>query len=429
LSKTKTVAVEEKKERALLVKLIAPSDSTWETEESLSELGRLVESAGGQVMGRITQVRKRPDPAHYIGRGKASEIKGAAEEGGCDLVIFDDDLSPTQDKNLEKLLGKRVLDRSELILDIFALRARTAQAKLQVELAQLQYILPRLTRMWEHLSRIRGGIGLRGPGEKQLEVDRRVIRKRIGYLRKQLSVVKRRRKQQRRRRSGEYNIAIVGYTNTGKSTLFNILTNSEVSTGDRLFETLDARTRNLDFESSRTVLITDTVGFIRKLPHHLVASFRATLEEVIEADLLLHVIDISSGGVFEQVQVVEDVLTDLGAMDKPVIYVFNKLDLARDTQTDEGIRLHYPDGVFTSAVEGYGIEELKKAVTVEMRKDELLVEYSFPLDDSRSLSRLYAAGKVLDKSAQDGRIKVKVWMEREARDKLLKDGIKGQRVK
>ncbi len=429
MSRTKTVAVEKRKERALLVKLVAPSDSPWEIDESLDELGRLVESAGGRVMGRVTQHRNAPDPAYYIGKGKAAEIKGIIEEIGCDLVVFDEDLSPTQDKNLEKLFGKRVLDRSELILDIFAQRARTSQAKLQVELAQLQYLLPRLTRMWEHLSRIRGGIGLRGPGEKQLEVDRRVIRKRIGNLRKQLNVVKKRRSQQRQRRSREYNIAIVGYTNTGKSTLFNTLTHSEVSTRNRLFETLDARTRNLDLGSARAVLITDTVGFIRKLPHHLVASFRATLEEVVEADLLLHVIDVSSNGMYEQIRVVEDVLADLNAIDKPIIHVFNKIDLLEGELVKEGIKPHYPDGVFTSAVEGSGMEQLKEALLREMRKDELVLEYSFPIDDSRSIARLYEVAKVLEKSAEDGMVKVRVWIEREARDRLQKEGIKCLRVK
>ncbi len=424
----KNVALEKKRERALLVKLITPSDSLWEVEESLEELGRLVESAGGEVMGKITQHRKQAEPAYYVGRGKVDEIKGAVEEGEGDLVIFDDDLSPTQDKNLEKCIGKRVLDRSELILDIFALRARTAQARLQVELAQLQYLLPRLTRMWEHLSRIRGGIGLRGPGETQLEVDRRVIRKRIGYLSRQLKVVKRRRREQRRHRSRGYNVAMVGYTNAGKSTLFNLLTDSHVATGDRLFETLDARTRNVDVDSSRVVLITDTVGFIRKLPHHLIASFRATLEEVIEADLLLHVIDISSSGIFDHVSVVEEVLVDLGIKEKPIIRIFNKIDRTDSVQMEEGVRLHYPDGVFTSATKGTGIEELKEAICKEMRKDDLLMEFSFPVIDSRALARLYSAGEVLEKSMNDGEMKVRVKMEREVRDRLLKDGIKGIRV-
>ena len=421
----KNVALEKERERALLVKLIYPSDTPWEVEESLEELGRLVESAGGEVAGKITQFRRQADPAYYVGRGKVDEINSAVEECGCDLVVFDDDLSPTQDKNLEKCVGKRVLDRSEVILDIFALRARTAQAKLQVELAQLQYLLPRLTRMWEHLSRIRGGIGLRGPGETQLEVDRRVIRKRIGHLSKQLKVVKRRRRQQRRRRSRGYNVAMVGYTNAGKSTLFNLLTKGNVATGDRLFETLDARTRNVDLDPPRTVLITDTVGFIRKLPHHLVASFRATLEEVVEADLLLHGIDISSRGVFGHIRVVEDVLVDLGIEEKPIIRIFNKVDRDESTQMEEELRLNYPEGVFTSAAKGTGIEELKEAIREEMKKDELLMEFSFPLVDTRALARLYSVGEVLERSICDGKVKVRVKMEREARDRLLKDGIKG----
>ncbi len=416
------------KEKALLVKLITPSDSPWEVEESLVELGRLVESAGGEVRGKVTQYRKRPDPAYYIGRGKALDLKGAAEAANCDLVVFDDDLTPTQEKNLEKCVEKRILDRSELILDIFALRARSRQARLQVELAQLQYLLPRLTRMWEHLSRIRGGIGLRGPGETQLEVDRRAIRERIGHLRKQLKVVKSRREQQRVRRSGVYNIAIVGYTNAGKSTLFNLLTGSDAAAGDRLFETLDARTRVLDLDSPRRVVITDTVGFIRKLPHHLVASFRATLEEVVEADLLLHVIDISSKGMSDQLEVVKDVLADLGVEEKRTIQVFNKVDLLENADVIARARSRDGIGVCTSARERSGIDDLRDAIEKEMRKDEVVMAFSFPLDDARSVARLYAAGRVMEKSAHDGRVTVTVRMERGMRDRLLKDGMQGLRV-
>ncbi len=420
--------LEKEKEKALLVKLVLPSDSPWEVDESLEELERLVESAGGEVVGKVTQQKREVNPAFYIGKGKALEVKAMVESTGCDLVVFDDDLSPAQDRNLEKCVGKRILDRSELILDIFALRAKTNQAKLQVELAQLQYLLPRLKRMWEHLSRIRGGIGLRGPGETQLEVDRRVIRKRITTLQQQLKDVQRRRHQQRRRRSKEFNVALVGYTNAGKSTLFNRLTGSDVSTADRLFETLDARTRSLEIDSSRAVVITDTVGFIRKLPHHLVASFRATLEEVYEADLLLHVIDSSSSGVLEHIRVVEDVLSDLGVEGKPIIRVFNKLDRPESSEMEAGLRIHYPEGIFTSAVKGIGLDELKGVIRSEMVRDELLMEYSIPLVDARILSRLHSVGRVLDKSMEDGRVRVRVRIGREVRDRLSKDGISGVRL-
>jgi GTP-binding protein HflX len=419
--------ITEPKERALLVKLRTPGESRQEAGESIEELGRLVESAGGEVVGRLIQLRKVPDPAFYIGRGKAEEVKAAAAESGADLVVFDDDLSPTQDKNLEKLIDTRVLDRSELILDIFALRARTAQAMLQVELAQLEYLLPRLTRMWEHLSRIRGGIGLRGPGETQLEVDRRVIRKRIGHLRDRMEIVRRRRRRQRGRRAGEYNIALVGYTNAGKSTLFNRLTGSRIATGDRLFETLDARTRPLRAESGRQVLITDTVGFIRKLPHHLVASFRATLEEVVEARLLLHVVDVSTPGVVERIEVVDRVLEDLGAGATPVIHVFNKIDCG-DPADHAAFRETYPGCVFTSCRDGKGIDGLKAAVLREVRRDALLLEYTIPLLDARTLARLYDAGEVLERSMAHGRMTVRVRMERETRDRLRKAGIRGVRV-
>ncbi len=412
-------------EKAILVKLVRPVDSPWEVDESMLELARLVESAGGTVVGRVRQYRRRQDPACYVGRGKVQEIRGAVEGSGCDLVVFDEDLSPTQAKNLERLIGVRILDRSELILDIFAIRARTAQAKLQVELAQLQYLLPRLTRMWEHLSRIRGGIGLRGPGETQLELDRRVVRRRIGRLVKQLDILKKRRHQQRRRRSRGYNIALVGYTNAGKSTLFNRLTNGRARVGDRLFETLDARTRAVDLGSSRAVLITDTVGFIRKLPHHLIASFRATLEEVVEGDLLVHVIDISSEGVFDEIRVVGDVLSDLGVDGTPTIRVFNKIDRAEGSGTREAMRLHYPGGIFLSALEGTGIDRLRGAIGREMMRGELLMEFSFPSSDARSLSRLYASGRVLDRTSTDGNVRVRMKIRPQARERLLKEGISG----
>ena len=413
------------KERALLAKLVSPSDPRREVEESLEELGRLVGSAGGVVVGRVTQQRRRPDPAYYIGKGKALEIKALVESAGCDLVVFDDDLSPGQNKNLEACLGKRVLDRSGLILDIFALRARTKQARLQVELAQLEYLLPRLTRMWEHLSRIRGGIGLRGPGETQLEVDRRVIRRRIGSLRRQLLIVKRRRHRQRRHRSGAFHIALVGYTNAGKSTLFNRLTDAGASVGDRLFETLDARTRRLDLATSRAAMITDTVGFIRRLPHHLIESFRATLEEVIEADLLLHVIDMSSAAALDHIRVVEGVLAEIGAGEKPVIRVFNKVDRAEDAGLETGLQMHYPGGIPTSASRGTGLDLLRTAIRDEMSRGELLMEYSLPVVDSRALSRLHSLGRVLDESLEDGRMRVRVRIEGGMRDRLSKEGIRG----
>jgi len=421
----KTTPTARQSERAILVKLIRPSESPREVEESLEELGRLVESAGGVIAGQALQTRKTPDPAYYIGKGKAEEIRLTAEERRCDLVIFDDDLSPAQVRNLERSVGKRVLDRSELILDIFAQRARTDQAKLQVELAQLQYLLPRLTRMWEHLSRIRGGIGLRGPGETQLEVDRRVVRKRIGHLTQRLEQVRGRRERQRDRRSSAFNIAIVGYTNAGKSTLFNLLTRSQVATGDRLFETLDARTRSFDIDSPRGAVITDTVGFIRKIPHHLIASFRATLEEVVEADLLLLVVDVSLSGKFDHMIVVREVLSDLGIDDKPVIHVFNKIDLPGGVEGAREMRLHHPDGIFISAALPLGIEDLVKAIGREIRKDEVLMEYSFPATDTHTLSRLYEEGKILQKSTVAGMLTVRVRMEREAGNRLLREGISG----
>ncbi|HET6618109.1 MAG TPA: GTPase HflX, partial [Gemmatimonadota bacterium] len=265
----------------------------WSDRSLLEEIRALAISAGAEIVGEVVQRREAADKTYFIGKGKAQELRDEVRMSGADLVVFDNDLSPAQGKNLEDLIGKRVLDRSELILDIFAERARTREAKLQVELAQLQYLLPRLKRMWTHLSRIRGGIGLRGPGETQLEVDRRVIRDRIATLKEKLSHIEERRRLQRKGRVDAWNVALVGYTNVGKSTIMNRLSGERLHAEDRLFATLDATTRRIQLPDGEEILLTDTVGFIRNLPHHLVASFRATLEEVVHADLLLHVIDVS----------------------------------------------------------------------------------------------------------------------------------------
>jgi len=295
-------------------------------DEHLEELARLTDTAGGTVAGTLRQRLSRPHPRFYIGEGKAQELKELVEERSADLVIFDEELSPAQGKNLEELLGVRVLDRSELILDIFATRARSHEARMQVELAQLEYLLPRLRRMWTHLSRIRGGIGLRGPGETQLETDRRLIGTRISDLKVKLKEVAKARAVQRRSREGRFRAALVGYTNAGKSSLLRTLSGAELFVEDRLFATLDSATRSVNLGSGHSALVTDTVGFIRKLPHHLVASFRSTLEEAREADVLLHVIDGSHADWEEQRQVVREVLEDLGLRDAERIMVFNKVD-------------------------------------------------------------------------------------------------------
>ncbi len=326
---THTAPGTEAPRRVFLVGLATQAQPPSEVEEHLDELAQLADSAGAEAVGRTVQRRRAPDPAHYVGRGKAEEIGRAAGQLGADLVVFDDDLSPSQIKNLERVLDAAVMDRSALILEIFRQRARTREARTQVELAQLNYMLPRLTRRWKHLGRQAGGIGVRGgEGEKQIEADRRLLRRRISRLEKDLVKIERTRETQRRGRRGLPVVALAGYTNAGKSTLFNRLAETGgARTADLLFATLDARLRRGDLAGVGTVLYTDTVGFIRKLPHHLVSSFRSTLGEIADADVVLHVIDRSHARWSEQMELAEEVLRSLGVEPARVIRVFNKSDL------------------------------------------------------------------------------------------------------
>jgi GTP-binding protein HflX len=346
-----------RKERALLVGHAAMDGS--DLPRSLAELALLADTAGADVHGMVIQRRGRISPKSFIGKGKLEELRGAAGEQEADVVIFNDDLSPPQVRNLEKSLDRKVVDRSELILDIFARRARTRESRLQVELAQLQYQLPRLTGMWKHLERQAGGIGTRGPGETQLEVDRRRVRERIAILRRQLEGVERERETQRRRRRGEFRAALVGYTNAGKSTLFNALTRADVFVENRLFATLDATTRQMVSPDRTVALLTDTVGFIRKLPHHLVASFHSTLVEAIEADLLLHVVDVADPDFTRQITAVEQVLDGLLDTPRPTQLVFNKCDLVEDADALAGVRARHSGAAFVSAITGEGLEALR----------------------------------------------------------------------
>jgi GTP-binding protein HflX len=343
-------------ERALLVGH-AHGDGR-RVERSLDELALLADTAGAQVMERVVQRRGPVHPATFIGKGKLGELKERLEEHDADLAIFDDDLSPAQVRNLEKGLERKVVDRSELILDIFARRARTREARLQVELAQLQYSLPRLTGLWRHLERQAGGIGTRGPGETQLETDRRLVRERIATLKRALQAVERERETQRRRRRREFRAALVGYTNAGKSTLFNALTRARVPVEDRLFATLDATTRKMVSAERAVVLLTDTVGFIRKLPHHLVASFHSTLVEAIEADLLLHVVDAADPEIEARMAAVEQALEEILDRPRPARLVLNKADLLGEDEA-AGLVARYPDSFVVSAREGRGLEELR----------------------------------------------------------------------
>ncbi len=332
-----------------------------QTDEHVNELARLADTAGARVLGRLVQRLDAPTPKYYIGRGKVVEIEELIETTAATLVVFDEELSPAQGKNLEQALDCRVMDRPELILDIFATRAKSREAKMQVELAQLEYLLPRLARMWVHLSRIRGGIGLRGPGETQLETDRRMIRRRIATLKKKLQRVATRRDVVRGGRRRILTAALVGYTNSGKSSLLRALSGADTFIEDRLFATLDTLTREMSLNASRVRLI-DTVGFIRKLPHHLVASFRATLEEAQDADVLLHVIDASHPEWEEQVGVVDRVLADLPVNGPPVVHVFNKMDVVPEPEAFRTrVRNHHENAVCVSAVEG-DVEELTGAL-------------------------------------------------------------------
>jgi GTP-binding protein HflX len=344
-------------ERALLVGHATPNGSGL--ERSLEELALLADTAGARVLGTLVQKRGRINPASFIGKGKLEELKEEVATHRADLVIFNDDLAPPQVRNLERALELKVVDRSELILDIFARRARTRESRLQVELAQLEYTLPRLTGMWKHLERQAGGIGTRGPGETQLEVDRRRVRERIAVLKRQLMAVERERETQRRRRRRQFRAALVGYTNAGKSTLFNALTRSDVFVEDRLFATLDATTRQMVSPERRVALITDTVGFIRKLPHHLVASFHSTLAEAIEADRLLLVVDAADSDFRRQIGVVEAVLDEILECSRPTTVVFNKADLLSDPDVASGLRIEFPGSFVVSARTGEGLEGLR----------------------------------------------------------------------
>lgn len=389
-------------EQAVLIGVQFPGVNSQEVEYSLEELSRLAETAGADVVDVQVQRRNRPHPATFIGPGKAEELKEICEQLTAGLIVCDQELSPAQANNLYEITGVKVLDRTQLILDIFAARARTREGKLQVELAQLEYILPRLAGTGTQLSRLGGGIGTRGPGETKLEVDRRRIRKRISDLKKEISEVQRHRELLRRGRKEIPMplVSLVGYTNAGKSTLLNTLTGAGVLVEDKLFATLDPTTRKVRLPNNQEILLTDTVGFIRNLPHHLVAAFRATLEEVTKADLLLHVVDVSHPGCWEQIEAVDHVLASLGAGSKPVILVLNKMDKAGELPV--GINLGAP-WVLVSARTGQGLEDLLLKIEEALSKGRVRVQFKIPYAYSNVLEMIHQKGKVLEqKHDQDG---------------------------
>jgi GTP-binding protein HflX len=339
-------------EKAVLVGVITQNQDEAQLKEYLDELSFLAETAGAREVKRFTQKLPHPDPKTFVGKGKLEEILRFTQENEVHVIIFDDELSPSQARNIERVLEIKVLDRSSLILDIFASRAQTSNARTQVELAQCQYLLPRLTRMWTHLERQKGGIGLRGPGETQIETDRRIILTKIALLKERLKDIDRQKATQRKQRTQMVRVALVGYTNVGKSTLMNMLSKSDVFAENKLFATLDTTIRKVVIENL-PFLLTDTVGFIRKLPHHLVESFKSTLDEVREADILVHVVDISHPDFEDQINVVNETLKDLEALDKPMIMVFNKIDAFTYDKKDQ-------DDLTPATKENYSLEDLKK---------------------------------------------------------------------
>jgi len=390
-----TFAVEQRlRQRALLLALERPA-ADW--QESLEELARLAETAGVEVVGTVTQKRERPDPVYFVGKGKAREIRQIRAESGAEVLLVDGDLSPGQQRNLEEAADLGVLDRTGLILDIFAQRAQSREGKIQVELAQLSYLLPRLTGKGTELSRLGGGIGSRGPGETKLEVDRRRIRQRLRVLRKQVGQIGKRRAIERRHRkeAGVPVAALVGYTNAGKSTLLNALSGAGVFVEDLLFATLDPTIRRVGLGHGREILLADTVGFIRNLPHQLVAAFRGTLEEVVEAEVLVHIVEASHPQMEEQIEAVRRVLAELGCAEKHTVVAFNKCDLVRDRPRLEARAAREPYGVVISARTGEGLEGLLRLVGERLEQALVSVELTIPWEAQDLLSEAHVRGRVL----------------------------------
>jgi GTP-binding protein HflX len=413
------------RERALLVGTVDPG-TDLRAVDPLDELTRLAETAGAIVVDRLVQKRERPDPRTYIGSGKAGELSRQVSEHAIDCVIFDNDLSPAQAQNLEKDVGCKVIDRSELILDIFATNARTHQAKLQVELAQLEYTLPRISRLGAHITTEQqagggAGIGMRGPGEKQIEFDRRLARRRITLLRREMKQVEERKRREVSARSLENTtVSLVGYTNAGKSTLMNGLTKAGVHVEDKLFSTLDTRTRIWTLGGGIKVLLSDTVGFIKNLPHNLVASFHATLEEVAQADLLIHVVDASHAQADAQIAAVQAVLAELECAGKPTILVFNKVDRFRDPVEREILVRRFPESLAISARTGAGFEELTRRLSEILTRQLRDLEVSIPQSEGKLLAELTTWSVLVEREYVDGHVRMKLRVPDRAVYKLEK---------
>ena len=403
-----TVTPENKREKAFLVGLCSPPETPRSlVEEYLDELAFLADTAGADVVDSFIQDRKLRDPAYCIGKGKVEELVAFVKEHEIDLVIFDDDLTPAQARNLEQALECKVIDRTGLILQIFAIRAQSAQAKMQVELAQLEYMLPRLSGKWTHLSKQKGGIGNKGPGETQIETDRRLVRNRIALLKKKLREVALQHDTQTRSRQTVQRVSLVGYTNAGKSTLMNALCpEAEAFAENRLFATLDTKTRRLELNINKLVLLSDTVGFIRKLPHTLVESFKSTLDEVLQADFLLHVVDISHPGFEEQMTVVRDTLKEIGVIHDNIIEVFNKIDALEDPSLLRELGEKYPDAVFISAVRGINIALLKERISQQVAREYTERHISVHVSNYKLITYLYEHTEVIDKRHVDEEVEL-----------------------
>jgi GTP-binding protein HflX len=408
-------------ESAILVGVFLPGRPAERVP--LQELEGLATTAGCRVVGYVTQRRDAPDAATYLGSGKVEELAALVSKTQADVVIFDNDLSPGQVRNLEKALNVKVIDRTELILDIFAGRARTHEARLAVELAQLEYAMPRLKRMWTHLSRLRKGVGLRGPGETQLEEDRRLVENRIKELKRKLRAIERRKEREVAARREHLTVSLVGYTNAGKSTLLNVLTGADVFVQDALFATLDTRTRRWQIPGWGHVLLSDTVGFIRDLPHHLIASFKATLEEARQADLLLHVADGSNPDVYEQITAAFRVLEEIKIEKKDTLLVINKIDALPDRARLEGLLSRYPNAIPVSARTGQGLPQLAAAVADALSRTFVDVDVEMGADNGQALAYLAQHGQVLSKKYLDSRVIVHCRIPRGFLGRMAKDGV------